>query len=160
MRLPPATWWFRRKVVALPVWRQRQHAEKQVARWLTVILSGKRRPTLQLPSWHRTARLLSSNRVAGRGILNARWQRSVMDKLTCRRSTAGKASLKQRLWRGQVVGAKAPTSTPRQPLSNSRKHKVGAMARTGMEVVHEHGGVHSKEHKVGAAAPTDMKSSM
>ena len=46
-----------------------------------------------------------------------------------------------------------------QSLSDSRKYKDGATARTGMKVVHEHGGVHSKEHKVGAAAPTDMKSS-
>jgi hypothetical protein len=83
-----------------------------------------------------------------------------MDKWTCRRSAVGEASLKRRRWRGQVVGAKAPTSTQRQPLSNSRKHKVGATARTGMKVVHEHEGVHSKEHKVGAAEPTDMKSSM
>ena len=111
VRLPPATWWFRRKVLALPVWWQRQHAEKQVARWLTVILSGKRRLTLQLPYWHETARLRSSGCAAGREILYARWQSAVSDKLTCWRSTVGKASLKWRRWRDQVVGARASSST-------------------------------------------------
>ena len=47
-----------------------------------------------------------------------------------------------------------------QSLSDSRKYKDGAKARTGIKVVHEHEGVHPKEHKVGEAAPTDMKSSM
>ena len=39
-----------------------------------------------------------------------------------------------------------------QSLSDSRKYKDGAKARTGIKVVHEHEGVHPKEHKVGEAA--------
>ena len=87
VRLRPATWWFRRKVLALPVWWQRQHAEMQ------------------------TARLRSSGCTAGREILYARWQSAVSDKLTCWRSTVEKALLKWRRWRDQVVGARAPSST-------------------------------------------------
>jgi hypothetical protein len=53
--------------------------------------------------------------------------------LACWWSTEGKASPKRRRWRDQVVGARAPTGTQRQPLSNSRKYKAGATAPMDMK---------------------------
>ena len=80
MRLRPATWWFRRKVLALPVWWQRQHAEMQ------------------------TARLRSSGCTAGREILYARWQSAVSDKLTCWRSICRKGIAEAAALEGGVGG--------------------------------------------------------